>query len=172
MRQLILFTAVVGALVASAPAQAQFSNKTIGLSVGYMKMNTDNGYDHGIPVGLEATLYIENGFEFITHFDFMILHQPVVDQNVVGIAPTIGFHYLFMEEDVRPYVGLDLSYLHVFSDVAENVNFFGIGPNLGVDLMVSESVSLGIKVQYNQYLALNGPQENSILGEAVIKTYF
>ena len=171
MRQLLLFTAVVGTLVASAPAQAQFANKTIGLSVGYMKLNTDNGYDHGIPVGLEATLYIESGWEFVTHFDFMIMHQPVIDQNVVGVAPTVGFHYLFNEEDIRPYAGLDLSYLHIFSDV-DTTNYFGLGPNVGIDFMVSESVSVGVKAQYNLYLALNGPNENSIAGQAIVKTYF
>ena len=172
MRQILITLAVFGALLASATAHAQYQNRTIGLSVGYLKMNVnENGIDHAIPVGLGASLYIENGWVMVTHFDFMIVTQQPVDQQALGVAPTLGFQYLFSEEDLRPYAGLDLSYLHIFSDFGTS-NFFGLGPNLGVDYMVSESVSLGVKAQYNLYLALNNPVQNSFGAQLVAKTYF
>lgn len=172
MRQLLVPLAVLAALFTSTAAHAQFSNRSVGLSVGYLKLNTDNGIDHAIPIGLEYSTYIENGFELVGHFDFMILNQQPADVNVVGVAPTLGFHYLFAEEELRPYIGADLSFLHIFGSNTETSNYFGIGPNLGVDYFVSESVSVGVRAQYNLYLALNGPTENSIGGAFQVKTYF
>lgn len=172
MKQLLAPIVLFAALFATA-AHAQFSNRTLGLSVGYLKLNADNGIDHAFPIGLEASSYIENGFELVGKFDFMILHQPLpADLNVVGIAPTLGFHYLFAEEDIRPYAGVDLSFLHIFGSETDTQNYFGLGPNVGVDFMVSESMSLGAQAQYNLYLALNGPTENSLGFAAVVKTFF
>lgn len=174
----LLAPVLVFAALFSTAAQAQFANRSLGLSVGYLKLNADDGIDHAIPVGLGATAYIENGFELVGHFDFMVLNQPtVVNQqlstmNVVGIAPTLGFQYLFAEEEIRPYVGLGLSFLHIFSSNTDTANYFGLGPNAGVDFMVSESMSVGVRAQYNLYLALNGPTENSIGGAFEVKTFF
>jgi outer membrane protein len=172
MNRLLVPLALFVALASGAAHAQSYANRTLGLRVGYLKLNTDNGFDHAIPVGLEASSYIENGFELVAAFDFMILNQNPPDTNVVGIAPTLGFHYLFSEEAVRPYVGVDLSWLHIFGSNTDTANFFGLGPNLGVDVFVADSVSVGVKAQYNLYLALNGPNENSIGGAAVIKTYF
>lgn len=174
MRTLLAPLLVLAALLGSTAAQAQFSNRSVGLSLGYMKLSvTDNiGIDHAIPLSLEYSTYIESGFELVGHFDFMILNQQPSDVNVIGIAPRLGFHYLFAEEDIRPYVGADISYLHVFSSETDTSNYFGIGPNLGVDFFVSESVSVGVMAQYDFYLALNGPTENAIGGSFQVKTYF
>ena len=172
MRQILCTIALFGALLASAPAHAQYQDHSLGLSIGYMKMNVnDNGIDHAIPIGIEATLYIDAGWEMVSHFDFMIVTQQPVDQQALAVAPTIGFHYLFSEEELRPYLGLDLSYLHIFSDFGTD-NFFGLGPNVGVDYFINESVSIGLKAQYNLYLALNNPVENSFGAELLAKTYF
>jgi outer membrane protein len=173
MRTLLAPILVLAALFGTA-AQAQFSNRSVGLSLGYTKLSVaDNiGIDHAIPLGLEYSTYIESGFELVGHFDFMILNQQPADVNVIGIAPSIGFHYLFAEEDIRPYVGADINFLHIFGSNSDTSNYFGVGPNVGVDFFTSESLSVGVRADYKLYIALNGPTENSFGGSLQVKTYF
>jgi len=165
--------ALLAALFWAAPASAQFSNRSLGLTVGYMDIDDADRLDNGIPIGLMGSLYIENGFEAVAHFDVMILREQIASGNkqVVGIAPSIGIRYLFSEEQIRPYAGLDLSFLLTFRDAGVK-SYFGLGPNLGIDFFVSSSVSLGVRAQYNLYLTLNSPIQNSIAGQVVAATYF
>ena len=62
-------------------------------------------------------------------------------------GPSAGVKYLLMEESVRPYVGLDLSYLHLFGSPVAPVDFVGLGPNIGVDWFLSDSVSIGVRAR-------------------------
>lgn len=165
--------ALLAALLWAAPASAQFANRSLGLTVGYMDIDDADRLDNGVPIGLMGSLYIENGFEAVAHFDVMILKEQIASGNkqVVGIAPSIGVRYLFSEEQIRPYAGLDLSFLMTFRDAGVKA-YFGLGPNLGIDFFVTSSVSLGVRAQYNLYLTLNAPVQNSIAGQVVAATYF
>src|SRR5688500_9880773 len=96
----------LGVLLCAGTAQAQFANRSLGLSVGYLSLeNSDAGVDSGVPIGIDASLYIENGFDLTANFQVMILNQ--LDSQVVGVAPATGIRYLFSEESFRPYAGAD-----------------------------------------------------------------
>jgi len=67
--------------------------------------------------------------------------------------------------------GADLSYLHLFKSQGEQ-NFVGVGPNAGLELFVSDSVSLGARAQFNAYLSLDEPVQTSLILSAGTSVYF
>lgn len=166
-----LIAAGLLAVLCSAPAHAQFANRSIGVSTGYMKLNDAAGLDWGIPLGGFFSFYLENGFEFITGGHVMLLEEAVSRKYVIGVTPTVGIRYLFAQERFRPYVGLDIAYLHIFDTVVTQ-DYAGLGPNLGVDLFFSDTWSVGLRGQVNVYLRLNEPTQTSLDATVVLATYY
>lgn len=157
MKRLLLVVSVAGALFASGEAQAQFANRAITFGVGYLDMDETAGFDWAMPLTLGWNGYIDNGFEYSFNVAGMLLsiHN---NGQVTGALVGSGFRYLLMEEELRPFVGLDLNYLHIFfSDVgiAASANYIGLGPSAGVDYFVAPTVSVGLKAQFSVYWWLN-----------------
>jgi outer membrane protein len=172
MRTLLCTFGFALTLLGAAPAHAQFANRSLGLSLGYMGFNRTNGLDDTFFLGIDASLYIESGFEVVSlsKIAFPKDTTDAEERRVVGLAPSLGLRYLFSEESIRPYVGSDISYLIVFKESISN--FVGIGPNVGIDFFVSDSVSLGLRGQYNFYLALNEKTQTSLTLSAGAAAYF
>ncbi|MFP2911625.1 hypothetical protein ACLESD_42690 [Pyxidicoccus sp. 3LFB2] len=172
MRTLLCTLGFALALLGAAPAHAQFANRSLGLSLGYMDFNNTNGLENALFLGIDASLYIESGFEVVSlsKISFPKDNTSGQDRRVVGLAPSLGLRYLFSEESIRPYLGTDISYLIVFKNTVSN--FVGIGPNVGIDFFVSDSVSVGLRGQYNIYIALNEQTQNSIALSAGAAAYF
>jgi outer membrane protein len=171
MRTLLCALGLAVALFGALPAHAQFANRSLGLSVGYMNFNDTGGLDSSVFFGLDATLYIEEGFDLVSLTKITFPRDPDTRRRVVGVAPSIGIRYLFLEESFRPYAGADISYLHIFAET-KNLSFVGLGPNLGFDAFVSDSVSLGLRAQYNFYIALNDDTRTSLIVSAGAAAYF
>lgn len=152
---------VLGALAVLAvagEAHAQFANRSIGLQAGYLGLNNvaGNELDFGIPIGLDGSLYIENGFEVVGGAGIMVVHDGILHQNILALdGPSLGIRYLFLQETVRPYLGLDLSYLHLFGAAVATADFVGLAPNGGLDFFVTDSVSVGFRIRFNLYISLN-----------------
>lgn len=171
MRSFLLALGISVALFAAAPAHAQFANRSLGLSVGYMNFNNTASLNSTVFLGFDASLYIENGFEVVSLTKIGFPEDPISGQRVVGLAPSLGIRYLFLEESIRPYLGADLSYLHVFKPQGDS-NFFGVGPNAGIELFVSDSISLGARAQFNAYLSLTERVQTSLIVSAGSSVYF
>jgi outer membrane protein len=168
------------AFLTGTPSYAQFANQSIGLSVGYMKLSSLSQSPEGnapqvawgLPVGLYGTTYLGEGFDLTYHvLQAMVLQESLSGTQILAIAPSIGVRYFFTQEPFRPYGGLDLTYLHIFGDVVAN-NFFGLGPNLGFDLFVNSTWSVGLRGQLNLYWWLNLPVQISPAITAEIATYY
>jgi outer membrane protein len=172
MRTLLCTLGFALALLGAAPAHAQFANRSLGLSLGYMDFHRTAGLDEAFFLGIDASLYIENGFEVVSLSKIALPKDTTDPENnrVVGLAPSLGLRYLFSEESLRPYLGTDISYLVIFKESVSNL--VGIGPNVGVDFFVSDSVSVGLRGQYNFYLALNEDVQTSLALSAGAAAYF
>jgi outer membrane protein len=171
MRTLLCALGLVAALLGATPAQAQFANRSLGLSLGYMKFNRTGTLEGGYFVGLDASYYIESGFDLVSLTKLTFPRDPSTGKRVVGLAPSVGIRYLFMEETFRPYVGTDISYLFIFKPEA-TTQFVGLGPNLGFDFFITDSLSLGLRGQYNIYVALNDELRTSLTGSVGAAAYF
>ncbi|MBF5044882.1 hypothetical protein FGE12_20955 [Aggregicoccus sp. 17bor-14] len=174
MRLALLVSGLLCAL-AAAPAHAQYANHSLGLSAGYMRFAEPSAgeaqLEPGLFLGLEGSYYLDAGFELVSLTKLTLPREHVTGKRVVGVAPSLGLRYLFSEETVRPYVGADLSYLMVFAP-AQTLQYGGVGPNVGLDLFVGESTSVGARAQYNFYLRLNEPLQTSLTFSLGMATWF
>ncbi len=171
MRSLLLALGLSVAFFAATPAHAQFANRSLGLSAGYMSFNNTATLNDTVFLGFDASLYIEGGFEAVSLTKIAFPEDPISGKRVVGLAPSLGIRYLFLEESIRPYLGADLSYLHVFKPQGDS-NFFGVGPNAGIEFFVSDSISLGARAQFNVYLSLSEQVQTSLILSGGTAVYF
>ena len=171
MRKLLCVLGFALALLGAAPAHAQFANRSLGLSLGYLNFDRTAGLDSGAFVGLDASVYIENGFEVVSLTKIAFPLDPATDKRVIGLAPSVGMRYLFLEESIRPHVGADLSHLIVFKEPT-TPQYVGVDPNAGIDFFVSESISVGARAQYNFYIALNEETQNSLIFSGGVAAWF
>jgi outer membrane protein len=156
------------ALCAASPARAQYANHSIGFEAGYMVFDSDIGAGDGPDVGVEATVYLDNGFEL--YFRTLIgLHKDqAADKNAIGAFPAVGVRYLFSDESLRPYVGVTASYLHFFGGDTLPGSLFAVSPNLGLEYFFEANTALGLQAEYHRVLALNGPSGNAFAAVARI----
>ena len=171
MRTLFCALGLAVALLGASPAHAQFANRSLGLSLGYMDFNRTGGLDGGFFLGFDASYYIESGFDLVSLTKLSFPRDPGTGKRVVGLAPSVGIRYLFLEESFRPYVGTDISYLFVFKSDA-TPQYVGLGPNLGFDYFITDTVSLGLRGQYNFYIALNEKTQSSLTFSVGAAAYF
>ncbi len=171
MRSFLSALALLATLFVAAPSHAQFANRSLGLSLGYMNFNNTASLSSTGFIGFDATLFIEGGFEVVSLTKLAFPYDPISDRRVLGLAPSVGLRYLFLQESIRPYVGADLSYLHVFKPQGDS-NFFGLGANAGIEFFVSDSISLGVRGQFNVYLSLNEATQTSLMGSGGASIYF
>jgi outer membrane protein len=182
-----IWAGLLGALLASSEARAQFQNKSLGVSVGYLNpLSTGGGsIAFGIPFGVTFSYYLDNHFELVVEADGIVARQgDPINSNIWGLSVTpVGVRYLFLEETLRPYVGLDASYLYFFSPQSTSAgvtsvlgsdgsrDFVGVGPTAGIDYFISDTVTVGLKARFNVYISLNSIQE-SFDASVRVATYF
>lgn len=171
MRTWVTLLVVCATLLLGSEAKAQFANRSIGLGVGYMSLNFDNAVDRAIPLGLEASLYIENGFDLVAQAYAMLLNSPINNQQFVGVFGSAGVRYLFSEETLRPYVGTAIGYFQTFG-FTPTINRVGLSPNAGIDYFVADTVSIGARGQFTLYVMLNERVATSLGLHANVSAWF
>jgi len=175
MRSILLALGLSVALLSSSPAWAQYANRSIGVSAGYLALNEQSDLGYSVPLGLLYTNFITDlNIDLTIRAYLMILRSKALNQNVVGATPSLGLRYLFSQESVRPYVGLDITYLHVFYGDNSNLteNFVGVSPTAGIDFFLNGSFSVGLRAQYSLYPVLNGPWQTSYGATVDVATYY
>lgn len=174
MRTFLCTAAACVALFGATTAQAQFANRSLGVSVGYFRISdsNDKGFDWAVPLSLEASLYIESGFDVVLRVPLMLVTERITGKQTFATGGQLGIRYLFSEESLRPYFGIDIAYLHVFREQGLTMDYVGLGPHLGVDYFVSESVSIGARGYVDAFWMLNQNVWFAFGGQAVAATYF
>ncbi|MFT3707191.1 MAG: hypothetical protein QM817_05925 [Archangium sp.] len=184
-KTLSLWVLVAGLAVSSnAFATASFANRNLGLGVSGFAVFGDTtamAIDWGVPITLEGGLYLESGFELYLKIPLLFARQKfgVTADNGPGIVIAsggqFGARYLFLEESIRPWVGIHLSGIYFVRDAAavQLPNFFiGPGTAVGVDFFVSDSISLGVKGYFDMFVTLNKNPTFAAGGGAYATTYF
>jgi outer membrane protein len=158
--RLIALACLAGTLLPGL-AQAQFANHAVGLEVGGMwVLNPEDVHGNspkigsGGGLGLYGSLYVESGFELQARV-LITIHERIANPNytVVGVLPTLGFRYLFSEEYIRPFIGLDIAYLAFVTNDYDAARF-ALVPVLGIDFFPSENFSIGLQVEPHVILDL------------------
>jgi outer membrane protein len=177
-RKAALWASAALLLLTAAPAKAQFANWGLGLAVGYDFIWKENIL-LGVPIGLRGSYYVDQGFELTAAVNFQYLRSSVANKDAYGILPQVGFRYLFLQETIRPYVGADLDYWHIFAnpaaggvDLFKGVDLVGIGPKAGCEFFTSDSFSLGVEANAGFFFALNQPVDVRLSLIATANVYF
>lgn len=144
---------VVVLLVMSGAARAQFANRSIGFSTGYMQLN-DNVLTRAFPFGLMGTYYLEDGLELTARVHGLIITLALDGTQSFAASGGLGVRYLFLQEQFRPYVGVELSYFQAFFQ-SGGLNYVGASPAAGFDVMFGPQLSFGPRAQVNVYWMLN-----------------
>ncbi len=169
-----------------ANASASFANRMLGLSGGYSTFTNNNvALTTVVPIALEAGYYIESGFDLYLRVQISLVRQGVgfgADRNnpgfLFGIGGQLGIRYLFLEESIRPYVGVHLAGMGLPSELRVGPpGYGGLGINGGVDFFLSDSISLGLRGYFDLLMSVRGDTGDFIVlplpGAVIsINTYF
>ncbi len=162
-------------LLAAGEARAQFANSSLTLSVGYLSLG-DPSVTGGVPIGIGYTRYLDDGFEFTLRIAGMILAKRGASYLVVGGEGGPGIRYLFLQEEFRPYAGLEVSFRFITDTVtateSTSAYFFGVGPVVGFDYFFTDQFSLGARAQFDVYMMLNVPVQLGGGAAVVAAVYF
>jgi len=190
LRSPVLAATLISALVATpAAANASFANRSLGLSFSAFKLVGDDGLvDFGLPLALEGSFYVENGFVLFLNVAAAIFYQKqfvgAANQGgfVWGGGGQVGARYLFLEENVRPYAELHLAVLGIgkaAGGAEDNMAvtnapkvFAGPGAAVGVDYFAGDSVSIGVRGFFDLYITLIAAPRYSFGGGLNVATYF
>ncbi len=175
--------AVLGCMVAS-DAHAQFANRSLGGGVSFIKLfggasraGTATGVDFAVPLTLEGSLYIENGFDIYAHIPVMLVNvtsgadTPSGRGLIFGTGGHLGVRYLFSEETLRPYVGVEIAGF-VLLTKASPVVFIGPGAMVGLDYFVSDTVTIGARGFFDLFIELNVDPRPAVGGGVAVAAYF
>lgn len=184
MRAFVVGAVLLGSMALARPAQAQFQNHSIGLSLGYVYLQPNMGFDAALvppALALDATVYVEHGFDVGLRFALAIQKDhEAVPQQVVLLYPAAELRYFIAEDYFRPYVGANIEFVHAFDSgaviaedgSAQTDNFVGLGPVLGFDYFVADEWSVGLAGEVAGYFALNAGAHYSGQVWAKVATHF
>src|SRR5262249_39680850 len=143
-------------------------------------LQNDIGFnDAALPpaFALDATLYIESGFDIGLRFA-MAIQKDRGDTQVVVLYPAFEFRYFLWQDYFRPYVGANLEFVHAFDSggvdagLVASDNYVGLAPVLGFDYFFNEEWSIGLAGEFAGYFALNAGAHYSAQVWARVATHF
>lgn len=180
MRAFVAVAFGVGVLAFARPAQAQFQNHSIGFELGYIHLAPTTGFKDALlppAFAVDATLYIENGFDVGLRFGFAIQHDSL-DDSVVLLYPAAMMRWFIWQDYFRPYIGANLEFVHAFDSDANTLgqvasdNYVGIGPTVGFDYFVTEDWSIGLNGAFAGYFAIGSSPQYGLQLWARVATHF
>src|SRR4051794_29424070 len=152
MRTLLILT-----LLAAGPASAQFANNHIGLEVSPQRF-TDHELTTGLSATIDASRYLDAGFEAGLRAQFAMFLTTQSARQRLGLGGQLYGRYLFSQEQLRPWVDLELDVLYIFRDnpdaSTQQQVFWGPGVSAGLDYLINESVAIGARTMFTLYIAL------------------
>jgi hypothetical protein len=172
MRPLLIF-----ALLAGNTAFAQFANRHVGIELSPMRF-TDSELTTGLSATLDGSWYLDNGFELGLRVPFAMFLTHVSARQRLGVGGQAYARYLFSQEQLRPWVDLELDVLYIFRDNADAATqqqvFWGPGVSVGLDCFVTDSVAIGARTMFTLYIALenDAPVRPSYGGTINVSFYF
>jgi outer membrane protein len=170
MRLSILTSVAVAGLVLAPDAHAQYANRSFGVG-----LSVNNAIEPALT--LEGSVYIESGFDIYLRIPLTILSTPSGaatvsgSGQVYGTGASLGVRYLFLEERIRPYVGLQISTQVLFTQPLVDY-YFGPGATVGCDFFVTDFLSLGVRGSYDMFVDLNRPLRHNFSGGISVTTIF
>jgi outer membrane protein len=175
-------TTLIFAVLCAGTAHAQFANRSFGGGVSFVKFiggDVASGLNFAGALTLEGSLYIDSGFELYAQVPLSVVDVATGADNpgnngrgqVFGTGGHLGARYLFLEETIRPYVGLEFA-TFVLITVPDPKVIFGPGLSGGIQWFVADSISIGANANFNVFFELNKPVRPAFGGGLNFGAYF
>lgn len=153
-------------LLTAATAHAQYNNTSLGVGVQFNAVLNEPSRGG---LSLQFTRYLESGFEFYARAPALIAEvragadTPSGAGRVFATGLSLGVRYLFLEDHLRPWFGLQLgsAILITKPDVTWAI---GPGASFGLDWVVSDSIALELAGTYELFIDLNKPSRHQLGG--------
>jgi outer membrane protein len=151
-------------LLFGGTASAQFNNTALGVGPLFSSV-VGQGPQYGLH--FEYARYLESSFELFARAPVLLVEVPVGADTptgqgrVFGTGLSLGARYLFHEDTLRPWVGLQLS-SSVLITTPQVSWYLGGGPSAGLDWVVSDSILLGARGTYDVFVELNRPWRHQL----------
>jgi outer membrane protein len=164
-------------LAAPAAAHAQFANRHIGIELSPMRF-TDASVTTGLMAVLDGAWYLDNGFELGLRVPLAMFLTEQASRQLLGTGGQLYARYLFLQESLRPWAGLELDVLYLFRDNPDKTTntqvFAGPGASVGLEYFLTNEVSIGARTFFALYLAVNNnsPLRPSYGGTLSAQVYF
>ena len=174
MRLSILTFAAVSGLLLAPNAHAQYGNRSLGIGA---EATTSINNAAQWALTLEGSLYIESGFDIFLRVPVMITNVSIGADTisgrgqVFGTGGSLGVRYFFLEERVRPYVGVQVSGLVLFTVPLVDY-YLGPGATAGADFFLTNFLSIGVRGSYDMFVALNRPLRHNLGAALSVTTNF
>lgn len=170
-------TFLIAALLAASSAHAQFANRHVGLELSPMRF-TDHELTTGMSATLDGSYYLDNGFEVGLRVPFAVFLTTQSTRQRLGTGGQAYARYLFSQEQLRPWVDVELDVLYIFRDNVDGSTqqqvFWGPGASLGLDYLITESIAIGARTMFTLYIALenDSPVRPAYGGTINVSFYF
>ncbi len=103
--------AALAALLASSPAAAQLSNRSISVESG-LSFPTGDGSHASVPVAIAATAWLEGPFDAVARVAFRAAAEPSGRGTARRAEGTAGLRWSFGTDALRPQLQLELGWAH------------------------------------------------------------
>lgn len=174
-----MFTTLITALIAaspfpsllnaSSPVDPEAGRRSLGLSVGGLRLFSDNTSEPDLiaPVIIEGSYDVGNATALFVRVPIGVglvrVGAPTTSGAglVVTTGGQFGVRHAFGAEFVRPFLGAQISGVSVLSRTPS----FRAGPGVAVGLETArfaDSLSVHLLGQFDWFIALNGPQAFSV----------
>lgn len=175
-----LITALIAAspfpslLAARAPVDPEAGKRSLGLSVGGLRLFSDNASEPDLiaPVTIEGSYDVGSATALFVRVPIGVGAPTTSGAGlVVTTGGQFGVRHAFGAEFVRPFLGAYVSGLYVLSRAPS----FLAGPGVIAGLETarfSESLSVLLLGQCDWFVALNGPQAFSVGASLGVTTAF
>lgn len=157
----ILFTTLTMILLSTA-AYSQFGIKA-GFALGEpLDDNTSNmhlGFDLGVTYDITENIRGEVLLESIMRTESFILGD--LKSNIMPI--TAGVQYLFLTDNIQPYIGLNLGLYSLsgkFGNTKVSDTYFGLFPKAGLSVGITENILVDATLKYHAVFNKNDHIDN------------
>jgi outer membrane protein len=173
-REMLRSTLIFAVLLIPAAAHAQYSNHSMGLAPQVTTFAGSGSVMWGL--SLEFSNYLEGGFGVFARVPALIAEVPVGADTPTGqgrvfaTGGSAGVRYLFVEGFLQPWIGLQLTGLVLMTQPVSW--FLGTGATVGLDWVLTESISVGARGIYDVFIQLNGPWRHQLGGSLAVSVLF